>query len=146
MPGGQYVITVDGEAVMQADSDDPEHILANVRTELKLCKALLALDPPYDVAVSLYARITDILRVLKRHGQRDAGTPVAELSDEELASARDLLRAIRAVTPERQLTGNTGFRVVLSEYTLAVVDETEKLTSGSRPGREHRDRAGDDHR
>jgi hypothetical protein len=43
-----------------------------IRLELKLCKALAALDPPDEMSTLLHARIADLLRKLRRHDAIDA--------------------------------------------------------------------------
>ena len=67
------MITVDGEPVPQnpADSNDVEEALRTVRLELKLCKALAALDPPHELSTILHARITEQLRTLRRYDAND---------------------------------------------------------------------------
>ena len=71
-----------------SDGDSSEEALRIVRLELKLCKALTALNPPHEVSASLHARITDLLRRLKRHDATDEDvTQAADLSDEELHQA-----------------------------------------------------------
>jgi hypothetical protein len=58
------MITVDGEAVPRdsPDGDDREAILRTAQLELKLCKALAALDPPHELSTILHVRITEQLR------------------------------------------------------------------------------------
>jgi hypothetical protein len=86
------VITVDGQPVNPGGASAPDcadgvqETLRIIRLELKLCKALTALNPPHEVSASLHARITDLLRRLKRHDATDQDvTQAADLSDDELA-------------------------------------------------------------
>jgi hypothetical protein len=126
------VITVDGEPVTGSESDDPEDITRKARIELKCCKALAAVNPPHDVSTSLHTRIVELLRTLKRCGTEDQdAAQAADLSDEELRQAAGLVRALRAVLPEKGYQGGTGFRVALGGYALDVVDEIEKRTGRS---------------
>ncbi len=62
------MITVDGEAVNPGDGDSDEDAVAKAvraaRIELKLCKALAALNPPPDLSGYLHAHIVE----LRGHG------------------------------------------------------------------------------
>jgi hypothetical protein len=139
------VITVDGQPVHPGpanahddDGDSREEALRTVRLELKLCKALAALNPPHEVSASLHARITDLLRRLKRHDATDQDvTQAADLSDDELHQAAKILRAFRALpTWEAAYQGGgTGFRTALGSYAMGLADELDKrATQDSPPG------------
>jgi hypothetical protein len=100
-----------------------------IRLELKLCKALTALNPPHEVSASLHARISDQLRRLRRHDATDQDvTQVADLSDDELHQAAAILRAFRALpTWEAAYRGGgTGFRAALGGYAIGLADELDK--------------------
>jgi hypothetical protein len=84
------VITVDGDPITPADAGDEAEELrqGQARLEVKLCKALAALDPPHGLQVIVHGRIAGHLRMLSRHGARclDARQP-AGLTDDELRGA-----------------------------------------------------------
>jgi hypothetical protein len=129
------VITVDGQAVNPGGTgaddgkDTDGETLRIIRLELKLCKALAALNPPHDVSAAIHARIADLLRKLKRYGATDRDViQAADLSDDELRQAASVLRAIRALpTWEAPYKGGgTGFRVVLGDYAISLFDELDK--------------------
>jgi hypothetical protein len=130
------VITVDGQPVNPGPAnahDDhrgsSEEALRIVRLELKLCKALAGLNPPHEVSASLHARITDLLRRLKRHDATDQDvTQAANLSDDELHQAAKILRAFRALPTWEAAYhgGGTGFRAALGSYAIGLADELDK--------------------
>jgi hypothetical protein len=126
------MITVDGEAIPRGtpDRDDrDEEALRAARLELKLCKALAALDPPHELSTILHARITLQLRRLRRYDATDQDVrQVPDLTDDELHQAAGIIRAIRALPSwtDKSYTGGTGFRVLLSGYALDLTDELDK--------------------
>jgi hypothetical protein len=72
--------------------------LRTTRLELKLCQALVALNPSPELRASLHARIAAQLRKLTRHDATDSDTRQAtDLTDEELHQAGRIIRAIRAL-------------------------------------------------
>ena len=125
------MITVDGEAIPRdsPDRDDREEALRTARLELKLCKALAALDPPHELSVILHARIAEQLRRLRDYDAHDEDVRQApDLTDDELRQAAGIIRAIRALpswTDKRHM-GRPGFRVILSAYALELTDEIGK--------------------
>jgi hypothetical protein len=129
------VITVDGQPVNPGGTsahdggDSDEEALRIIRLELKLCKALAALNPPHDVSVALHVRIADLLRRLKRHDATDQDVTLpADLTDDELHQAASILRAIRALpTWEAAYKGGgTSFRAALGDYAISLIDELDK--------------------
>jgi hypothetical protein len=128
------VIVVDGEQISRPKDggqggESPEDVVRVARLEVKLCKALAALDPQHELSVLLHGRITEALRRLRRHDATDlAVRRVADLSDDELRQAAGIVRAIRALPSwtETGYPGGTGFRVVLSGYALDLADEIDK--------------------
>jgi hypothetical protein len=67
------VITIDGEPVSPGDDDDAAKAARAARQELKLCKALAALDPPGSLASIVYGRIAGHLRALNYDNLTDPG-------------------------------------------------------------------------
>jgi hypothetical protein len=125
------MITVDGEPVPRnpSDSGDHEETVRTTRLELKLCKALAALDPPHELSTILHARITEQLRRLRRYDANDQEVRQAcDLTDSELREAAGIIRAIRALPSwsDKTYSSGTGFRVVLSGYALDLTDEIDK--------------------
>jgi hypothetical protein len=128
------VIVVDGEEIPQpADVDqggeDGKEVVRVARLEVKLCKALAALDPPHELSVLLHGRITEALRRLQRYDATDLNVrQVADLADDEVREAAVIVRAIRALPSwsDKSYQGKTGFRVVLSGYALDLADEIDK--------------------
>jgi hypothetical protein len=121
------VITVDGEAV------NPDDAVGAARLELRLCKALAALNPPRDVSLLVHARAVELLRVLRKH---DAANPdvigVADLSDADLKEAVGIVRAFRALPPY-SVRGFQGlsFRSVLGEYAFDLAAELDARATGT---------------
>src|SRR5258708_3798988 len=113
------VITADGEAIPRDSpgADAREEALRTARLELKLHKALAALDPPHEMSAILHARITEQLRRLRRHDANDQDVrQPRDFTDDELRKAAMIIRAIRALPSwtDKSYTGGTGFRVVIS--------------------------------
>jgi hypothetical protein len=109
--------------------DGGEEAVRAARLEVKLCKALAALDPPHELSVLLHGRITEGLRRMRRYDATDLEVrQVVDLDDEELLQAAGAVRAIRALPSwsDKGYTGGTGFRVVLSGYALDLADEIDK--------------------
>jgi hypothetical protein len=128
------VITVDGQAVNPGPAgapggeDSSGDALRDIRMELKLCKALAALNPPHEVSGFLHARIADLLRRLRRRDATDQDVRQAgDLSDDELRQAAGILRAIRALpTWASPYQGGAGLRVALGGYAIGLIDELDK--------------------
>ena len=125
------MITVDGEAVTPGPdgSSGEDEAVRLARLDLKLCKALAALNPPHKLSVLLHARITALLRTLQRHEAIDQDTrQVADLDDEALREAAEVIRAIRALPfwTGKAFMGGPSFRTVLSGFALDVADEIDR--------------------
>jgi hypothetical protein len=128
------VIVVDGEEIPRPmdggqRGEGHDEVVRVARLEVKLCKALAALDPHRELSVLLHGRITEALRRLRRHDATDLGVrEVADLTDDELRQAAVIVRAIRALPSwaDKSYQGGTGFRVVLSGYALDLADEIDK--------------------
>jgi hypothetical protein len=128
------MITIDGEAVTpDPDGNDVGHgedeALRAVRLELKLCRALIALDPLPELCAPLHGRIAAQLRKLARWGDTDPGTrQAADLTDDELREAATIIRAIRALPtwPTMSYQGSSGLRTALGGYALDIADELDK--------------------
>jgi hypothetical protein len=128
------LITVDGEPIaLSSDADDggqENEGLRLARLDLKLCKALLALDPPHELSVLLHARIAEQLRRLSsRYYAVDQDVrQVADLTSEELREAAGVIRAIRALPSltKRGFPGTLPFRSALGGYALDIVDEIDQ--------------------
>jgi hypothetical protein len=130
------LITVDGEPVNprdnNSDGNDSEGAIRCARLELKLCKALAALNPPHNLSACLHARITDLLKTLRRHDATDQDTrQAADLSDNELKEATGIIRAIHAMDtwPARGYYPGSGLRVALSGYALDLTAEIDARTT-----------------
>jgi hypothetical protein len=120
------LITVDVEAVNPPGGDDGENAVRNARLELKLCKALAALNPPHDLSACLHARIAELLKALRRHGATDQDVrQAADLSDGELTEAAGIVRAFQAMDswPSRGYYPGSGLRVALGGYALDLAGE-----------------------
>jgi hypothetical protein len=138
------LITVDGEPVNPPDASSRDDIAAKAghavrayQLELKLCKALAALNPPPDLAYYLHTRIIELLRRLRANRAADAGaTWPAGLSDTDLRQAASIIRAFRALPAwtERGFEGGTGRRATLGEYALDLATEIEnRATTSTQP-------------
>jgi hypothetical protein len=133
------VITVNGQAVNPAgdhgDDDDAAKAADAARLELKLCRALAALNPPRDVSLLAHARAAELLRILRNHDVADPDDiRVPDLSDSELKEAAAIVRAFRAL-PSCGLKGFPGgvsFRAVLGEYALDVAAELDTRSASRR--------------
>jgi hypothetical protein len=131
------VITVDGQAVNPGGADGgdaDEEVVRIIRLELKLCKALLALNPPHDLSVLAHTRAAELLRTLRRHDTADRDvSQVADLGDAELREAAGIIRAFHALPSwaAKGFQGGTSFRAVLGEYALDLAAEI-----GTRAARE----------
>ena len=128
------MITVDGEDVTPGRGEDdrkrtePEG-LRMIRLELKLCLALVALDPLPELSAPLHGRIAANLRKLPLYKATDPGTRQAtDLTDDELREAAAIIRAIRALPtwPTMSYQGSSGLRTALGGYALDVADELDK--------------------
>ncbi len=124
------MITVDGESVTPGSdaSDDEAETVRLVRLDLKLCKALVALNPPHELSVLLHARMAGQLRTLRRRNAADQDTrQAADLDDDELSQAAAIIKAIRALPSwsNKALMGTAGFRSILSDYALDIADEID---------------------
>jgi hypothetical protein len=121
------MITVDGQPV-GLDGDELSHI----RIQLKLCKALAALNPPHKLAVTIHARIASLLRALAWHESRDRDTrQPADLTDQELHEAAGIVRALRVALPPT-MTGYVregSMRAELGGYALGIADEIQRRSS-----------------
>lgn len=119
--------TVDGEPAAPGPDGESEERAA-ARQELKLCKALLALSPPPELAAPLHSRIAAYLRRLPILQANDPdGRQPADLTDQELREAATIIRAIRALpTWTRIHQGTTGMRTALGGYSLDIADELDK--------------------
>lgn len=128
------MIVVDSEEIPRPTDDgqrgeSSEEVVRAARLEVKLCKALTALDPHHELSVLLHGRTTEALRRLRRYDATDLEVrQVADLDDEELSQAAGVVRAIRASPSwsDKCYAGGTGFRVVLSGYALDLADEIDK--------------------
>jgi hypothetical protein len=130
------VIIVDGEEITPWSPDGKdgggptgEEIVRAARLELKLCKALVALNPPHGLSVILYGRIAQALRVLSNHDAADPDARQAtDLDDDELRQAAEIVRAIRALPAiaSRIGKGGHGLRFILTDYALDLVNEIDK--------------------
>jgi hypothetical protein len=125
------MITIDGEAITPSpdDSNGEGEAVRLVRLDLKLCKALATLNPPHELSILLHARITEQLRSLHRNKATDQDTRLAaDLDDDELRQAAEIIRAIRALPfwTERAFMDGPGFRSVLSGYALDITSELDK--------------------
>jgi hypothetical protein len=124
------VITADGEPVTPGpDGSDGPEAVRQALLDLKLCKALAALNPPHELSVLLHARITGQLRMVRRWNASDQDTRhAADLDDDELHQAAGIIRAIRALPfwTARAIMGGPGLRTVLSSYALDIADELGK--------------------
>jgi hypothetical protein len=124
------VIVVDGEPVTPGDGQDgPAAQVRAAQLEVRLCQALLALDPPADVMSSASGRIHRALRTLRDHdapyeGSRDP----ASLTDDELREAFRIVRALRAlpVWASTLHAGRVGFAAIIGGYALDIADELDK--------------------
>jgi hypothetical protein len=132
------VITVGGEAVSPAGDGSGEDEAAKevraARLELRLCKALAALNPPRDVALLVHARAAGLLRLLRKHDAADTDvTAVSDLGDGELREAVEIVRAFRALPPGgiRGFPGGRSFRAVLGEYAFDLAAELDSRARGS---------------
>jgi hypothetical protein len=107
--------------------------LRTARLELKLCKALAALNPPHEVATLLHGRIVEQLGKLRRLRAIDEDVrQVFDLTDEELREAAGIVRAVRGLPSwmDRGLQGGVSFRAALGGYALDLVDEIDKRGRG----------------
>jgi hypothetical protein len=128
------MITVDGEAVTPGPGEDDSEPyecgpLRTARLELKLCKALAALDPSPELRAPLHARIAAQLRKLPRYNATDPDTrQAADLTDDELREAAAIIRAIRALPTWSAMSyqGSSGLRTALGGYALDIADELDK--------------------
>jgi hypothetical protein len=130
MQGGT-VITVDGEAVTSGSDGDQgrDQAVRAIRLELKLCRAMVTLDPPLEMSILLHARIADMLRKLRRYDAIDAAARQAcDLTDDEVREAAGIIRALRALPSwmEKGLQGGNSFRTIVSGYALDIADELDK--------------------
>ena len=125
-------MTVDGEAVNppNADGHNGRDVIREIRLELKLCKALVALRPSDEISGYLYARIADLLRTMRRHDAIDEDcTQPADFTDAELKEATGIIRAMRALpSSARGYQGGTGLRVALGGYAMDLADEISART------------------
>jgi hypothetical protein len=128
------MITVDGEAVNPPDAEDCDEegddaeALRSARLELKLCRALVSLKPPHDLSVMVYARTVEVLKTLRRYDVTDDDVILpADLSDEKLREAAEIVRAFRALPFFRAkgFQGRSSFRAVLGEYALDLAAELD---------------------
>jgi hypothetical protein len=124
--------TVDGQPVPTGEDGGSEEAVRLAQLDVKLCKALARLNPPHELSVLLHARITKQLRVLRidyEATDQDTRHP-ADLGDDELRQAADIIRAIRALPfwTEKAFMGGPGFRSVLSGYALDITSELDKRT------------------
>ena len=125
------MITVDGEPVSpDAQDDDGEdgfrRELHAIQLEIKLCKALLMLDPPQELSGPMHARMASNMRKLRAYRATDpSARQPADLSDTELHEASGLIRAIRAL-PGWSHHDSSGLRGALGNYALDIVCETDK--------------------
>jgi hypothetical protein len=131
-------MTVDGEAVNppNGDGEDSRDEMRETRLELKLCKALAALNPPHELSGYLHTRVADLLRKLRRNDAMDEDvTHPADLTDDELKQAAGIVRAIRALPSSAgRYQGGTGLRVALGGYALDLADEIATRTQqGTQP-------------
>jgi hypothetical protein len=130
------VITVDGEAINPIADDNPksiETIVSETRVELKLCRALAALNPPLDLSVILHARAAELLKALRRYDATDQDViPAEDLSDTDLKQAASFVRAFRALPSwgTKGFQGGVSFRSILGEYALELADEIDSRTKG----------------
>jgi hypothetical protein len=128
------MIVVDGQAINSGpgenrDGDSEPEALRTARLELKLCQALVALNPSPELRAPLNARIAAQLRKLTRYDATDPDTRQAtDLTDEELHQAARIIRAIRALPtwPTMSYQGSSGLRHALGGYALDIADELDK--------------------
>jgi hypothetical protein len=133
------MITVDGQAITPGpdESDrgqDEPQALRTIRLELKLCQALVSLDPSPELRAPLHGRIAAQLRKLPRYGAADPDTrQPADLTDDELRQAVAIVRAIRALPtwPQMSHQGSSGMRTALGGYALDLADELDKRAGRS---------------
>jgi hypothetical protein len=136
------VIIIDGQDITTPDTGDEAAELRQARLEVKLCKALAALDPPHGLQVILHGRIAGHLRALNRHGAPgpDARQP-ADLTDDELRDAAGIIRALLALpSPGSGHSSAHGLRTVLGRYAL---DLAHEITTRAEPETGRRDDAGE---
>jgi len=128
------MITVDGQPITPGpdDSDSGKEeapALRAIRLELKLCQALVALDPSPELRAPLHGCIAARLRKLARYDATEPDTRQAtDLTDEELREATSIIRAIRALPtwPTMSYQGSSGLRTALGGYALDIADELDK--------------------
>jgi hypothetical protein len=128
------MITVDGEAINPGPGDSDSGpgeapALRAIRLELKLCKALVALNPSPELRAPLHARIAAQMRKLRRYDVSDPDTRQgADLTDAELREATAVIRAIRALPtwPTMSYQGSSGLRTALGGYALDIADELDE--------------------
>jgi hypothetical protein len=120
------VIVVDGEPVTPGDGQDgPAAQVRAAQLEVRLCQALLALDPPGGVMSSASGRIR---RALRDQDPYEGSRGPASLTDDELHDAFRIVRALRAL-PRWASTvhaGRVGFAAIIGGYTLDSADELDK--------------------
>lgn len=127
------MITVDGEAITPSPdgSNGEDEAVRLTRLDLKLCKALTALNPPHELSVLLHARITAHLRTLRRSGSTAQDTrQAADLDDDELRQGAAIFQATRALPfwSEKAIMGGPSYRTILASYALDLTDELNRRT------------------
>jgi hypothetical protein len=128
------VTTVNGHPVTGHGGHDDDRSVARARRELRLSKALLALNPPHDLATILYTRAYALMRDLRRDGTIDPDTrQAADLGDDELHQAAGIVRELLALHNQKANgSAPRGLRVVLGSYALDLAHESD-----TRAGRDH---------
>lgn len=127
------MITIDGQAVNPRS--DAANAVDEARLELKLCRALAAMNPPRDLSLMVHARAAELLRVLRNHDVPDPGAiPVADLDVRELKEATGIVLAFRALPScgVKGFHGGVSFRAVLGEYALDLAAELDTRTAADR--------------
>lgn len=124
------MIVVDGEPVTPGDGQDgPAAQVRAAQLEVRLCQALLALDPPEYVMFTACGRIRQALSTLRNHdAPYQEVRDLASLTDGELRDAAGIIRALRALPlwASTLHAGRVGFAAIIGGYALDIADELDK--------------------
>jgi hypothetical protein len=125
------VIIVDGKPLPEGGPDGRELALL----ELRLYKALAALDPPHGLAAILHSRIAARIRELRHTGTPDPGTRhPADLTPDELHEAAGITRVLLALPGHEHATmGGHGLQVALTAYARDLASEARSRATHPPP-------------
>lgn len=126
------MIIVDGRPLPVGGTDGAQELAL---LELRLLKALAALDPPHGLASILHSRIAARIRELRSPDtpDPDARQP-ADLDREELREATGIIRALLALPGHQHATqGGHGLHVALSAYAQDLAEENRRRTAHTPP-------------